>query len=61
SMNILIKLTCLIGLVIAPILGGHAASDTEAVVSPTSTIQVKANTEDTVDVEKDLTVNMTSD
>ena len=29
SMNILIKLTCLIGLVIAPILGGHA-SDTHA-------------------------------
>jgi len=26
SMNILIKLTCLIGLVIAPILGGHTAS-----------------------------------
>nr|WP_294938073.1 sodium-translocating pyrophosphatase [uncultured Flavobacterium sp.] len=26
SMNILIKLTCLIGLVIAPILGGHSAS-----------------------------------
>ena len=25
SMNILIKLTCLIGLVIAPILGGHSA------------------------------------
>ena len=25
SMNILIKLTCLIGLVIAPILGGHTA------------------------------------
>jgi K(+)-stimulated pyrophosphate-energized sodium pump len=25
-MNILIKLTCLIGLVIAPILGGHDAS-----------------------------------
>jgi K(+)-stimulated pyrophosphate-energized sodium pump len=60
SMNILIKLTCLIGLVIAPILGGHAAADTEAVVNPTSTIQVKANTEDTMDVEKDVTVNMTS-
>ena len=29
SMNILIKLTCLIGLVIAPILGGHT-SDTQA-------------------------------
>ena len=27
-MNILIKLTCLIGLVIAPILGGHASEDT---------------------------------
>jgi K(+)-stimulated pyrophosphate-energized sodium pump len=27
SMNILIKLTCLIGLVIAPILGGHAAEE----------------------------------
>jgi len=61
SMNILIKLTCLIGLVIAPILGGHAASDTEAVVSPTSTMQVKTSTEDTMDVEKDVTVNMTSD
>jgi len=28
SMNILIKLTCLIGLVIAPILGGHTIGDT---------------------------------
>lgn len=27
SMNILIKLTCLIGLVLAPILGGHAIAD----------------------------------
>jgi len=27
SMNILIKLTCLIGLVIAPILGGHSTGD----------------------------------
>ncbi|WP_461533769.1 sodium-translocating pyrophosphatase [Sinomicrobium sp.] len=27
SMNILIKLTCLVGLVIAPILGGHTTSD----------------------------------
>ncbi len=30
SMNILIKLTCLIGLVIAPILGGHTSSDVMA-------------------------------
>ncbi|MDX8553722.1 sodium-translocating pyrophosphatase [Tenacibaculum sp. 1B UA] len=28
SMNILIKLTCLVGLVIAPTLGGHASSET---------------------------------
>ncbi|MDA8971096.1 sodium-translocating pyrophosphatase [Flavobacteriaceae bacterium] len=61
SMNILIKLTCLIGLVIAPILGGHAAADTGAVVNPTSTMQVKASTEDTADVEKDVTVKVTSD
>jgi K(+)-stimulated pyrophosphate-energized sodium pump len=27
SMNILIKLTCLVGLVIAPILGGHTSSE----------------------------------
>jgi K(+)-stimulated pyrophosphate-energized sodium pump len=30
SMNILIKLTCLVGLVIAPILGGHDAPEEEA-------------------------------
>lgn len=30
SMNILIKLTCLIGLVIAPILGGHTTTDSQA-------------------------------
>ena len=30
SMNILIKLTCLVGLVIAPILGGHGGSDSHA-------------------------------
>jgi K(+)-stimulated pyrophosphate-energized sodium pump len=33
SMNILIKLTCLIGLVIAPILGGHAISDAHGAVN----------------------------
>jgi len=30
SMNILIKLTCLIGLVIAPILGGHSSEEAHA-------------------------------
>jgi len=60
SMNILIKLTCLIGLVIAPILGGHAVADAEAVISPQSTMQVSANSQQTMDVEKDVTVKMTS-
>jgi K(+)-stimulated pyrophosphate-energized sodium pump len=36
-MNILIKLTCLIGLVIAPILGGH---DVVAVVEEVEAIEV---------------------
>ena len=33
SMNILIKLTCLIGLVIAPILGGHSSSDEHSAIN----------------------------
>jgi K(+)-stimulated pyrophosphate-energized sodium pump len=37
SMNILIKLTCLIGLVIAPILGGHT---TDAMATETSSEEV---------------------
>lgn len=35
SMNILIKLTCLVGLVIAPILGGHTSSETHEDVKNT--------------------------
>tara|TARA_Y100000589_G_scaffold66920_1_gene58520 strand:- start:5313 stop:7613 length:2301 start_codon:yes stop_codon:yes gene_type:complete len=38
SMNILIKLTCLIGLVIAPILGGHSLEETS--IENTNTIEV---------------------
>jgi K(+)-stimulated pyrophosphate-energized sodium pump len=42
SMNILIKLTCLIGLVIAPILGGHSIDSTHAeMVYPTDDLEVK--------------------
>ncbi len=37
-MNILIKLTCLIGLVIAPILGGHSLEETS--IENTNTIEV---------------------
>jgi len=57
SMNILIKLTCLIGLVIAPILGGHSAENNEH----SETIEVTVNTTNDQDSEaiKDVRVNMT--
>ncbi len=43
SMNILIKLTCLIGLVIAPILGGHVEDET-GLATDAKEIQVKVDT-----------------
>jgi K(+)-stimulated pyrophosphate-energized sodium pump len=50
SMNILIKLTCLVGLVIAPILGGHGSS--EATVAPTTTdVAVDEGYQETLDEE----------
>lgn len=56
SMNILIKLTCLIGLVVAPILGGDAAHNI-TVSTPQSTIEVSTTNEDQiieVDVKKEM-------
>ena len=47
SMNILIKLTCLIGLVIAPILGGHT-DEAHAATSSTATEVVAADDEPVV-------------
>ena len=44
SMNILIKLTCLIGLVIAPILGGHT-EDGVAMVNNTKEVTIEMNVE----------------
>ena len=46
SMNILIKLTCLIGLVIAPILGGHTADAGHDVDGNMNTIEVGMNQQD---------------
>lgn len=46
SMNILIKLTCLVGLVIAPILGGHGTSET---VTPTEEVSADANWVEEID------------
>ncbi len=42
SMNILIKLTCLVGLVIAPILGGHGADHTDANAQVVKEVYVKS-------------------
>lgn len=39
SMNILIKLTCLVGLVIAPILGGHTSEKAHAIPATMNSIQ----------------------
>jgi K(+)-stimulated pyrophosphate-energized sodium pump len=46
SMNILIKLTCLIGLVIAPILGGHADAETAKAKETKKEIKVVAKKTD---------------
>ena len=49
SMNILIKLTCLVGLVIAPILGGHGGGDHDG--HEHGTIEAPAEVEPTAAVE----------
>ncbi|WP_213521337.1 sodium-translocating pyrophosphatase [Nonlabens sp.] len=58
SMNILIKLTCLIGLVVAPILGGHTEEGQAALSTPKPVVQevvVNSNANNTiqnVDIQK---------
>ena len=69
SMNILIKLTCLIGLVIAPILGGHAEDgvahyDAKAVFTDEDGTQTElafSNTKTEKSVEKQVEISMTSE
>ena len=56
SMNILIKLTCLVGLVIAPILGGHSADEAH-----TTTIEEPTPVEVTIDANETQNVITTSD
>jgi len=47
SMNILIKLTCLVGLVIAPLLGSHAAPQAEVIKEEVrKEIRVEVNSDD---------------
>ena len=52
SMNILIKLTCLIGLVIAPILGGHSLEEAHDASHDVNVEVIYNNSEDTVDSAK---------
>ncbi|MDG1331461.1 MAG: sodium-translocating pyrophosphatase, partial [Crocinitomicaceae bacterium] len=54
SMNILIKLTCLIGLVIAPILGGHSSEESHEINANTIEVQSISNEV----IEKEITVKM---
>jgi len=54
SMNILIKLTCLIGLVIAPILGGHSSEEIHEI--NVNTIEVQSISNEVI--EKEITVKM---
>lgn len=52
SMNILIKLTCLVGLVIAPVLGGHAVEEPIVVQEEVrKEIRVSVNADDAGQVE----------
>ncbi len=46
SMNILIKLTCLVGLVIAPILGGHGTNEANTDIIEDVRVEVKADAND---------------
>ena len=66
SMNILIKLTCLIGLVIAPILGGHTATShasVNTIENHSIALNATDNTEKTITVKnKDVeTIVITED
>ena len=56
SMNILIKLTCLIGLVIAPILGGHADETGLANINEEVSIEMTADSEITTKATVDYSI-----
>jgi K(+)-stimulated pyrophosphate-energized sodium pump len=60
SMNILIKLTCLIGLVIAPILGGHDAKVVVEEVTATEVIQAIQTEADVAPVQTSKEVRIES-
>lgn len=51
SMNILIKLTCLIGLVVAPILGGHTKEQTSVIEKEVKEVKIIASADKNVEEE----------
>lgn len=57
SMNILIKLTCLIGLVVAPILGGHS-SNTKVADNVSVSVSVLADNDGNHDTAKEVKVEI---
>lgn len=59
SMNILIKLTCLIGLVIAPILGGHTIDTMTAKNEVKKEVMVKVTAADSQMVNAVININTT--
>ena len=56
SMNILIKLTCLIGLVIAPILGGHAEETALATINENVSTEMIVDSEITTKATVDYSI-----
>ncbi|NQX86745.1 MAG: sodium-translocating pyrophosphatase [Flavobacteriaceae bacterium] len=58
SMNILIKLTCLIGLVVAPILGGHTSEEAHATIEETQEAKTILVDEQIVEIEKEGTLEI---
>jgi K(+)-stimulated pyrophosphate-energized sodium pump len=60
-MNILIKLTCLIGLVIAPILGGHGEEGLAALSTPIPVVQEVAINNNQLSNIKDIAIQKSVD
>ncbi|GAB5401550.1 MAG: sodium-translocating pyrophosphatase [Aureisphaera sp.] len=59
SMNILIKLTCLVGLVIAPILGGHGSDEVSMVTEDGTKLEITTDgVKETVEVQKEIKVEL---
>ena len=61
SMNILIKLTCLIGLVVAPILGGHTSDDNHAKTEIKKEVKIEVNSNNDEIAVATITISKTVD